>query len=107
MGFLSTRPHRPEAQDVALSRPKRGFESRWGRDLMWYDALGRLTASSTLAAKTQARSSSGVAEREVPVPGRVPSLGARVELDGHPATSVGILPATFSLPKGAQLWTAK
>ena len=24
-------PHRPEAQDVALSRPKRGFESRWGR----------------------------------------------------------------------------
>ena len=26
------RPHRPEAQDVALSRPKHGFESRWGRD---------------------------------------------------------------------------
>ena len=25
------RPHRPEAQDVALSRPKHGFESRWGR----------------------------------------------------------------------------
>src|ERR1700740_856806 len=24
-------PHRPEAQDVALSRPKHGFESRWGR----------------------------------------------------------------------------
>src|SRR6185369_3382968 len=24
-------PHRPEAQDVALSRPRRGFESRWGR----------------------------------------------------------------------------
>ena len=28
---LSARPHRPEAQDVALSRPKHGFESRWGR----------------------------------------------------------------------------
>jgi hypothetical protein len=27
----SARPHRPEAQDVALSRPKHGFESRWGR----------------------------------------------------------------------------
>ena len=26
-----TGPHRPEAQDVALSRPKHGFESRWGR----------------------------------------------------------------------------
>src|SRR3954453_331912 len=26
-----TCPHRPEAQDVALSRPKHGFESRWGR----------------------------------------------------------------------------
>ena len=26
-------PHRPEAQDVALSRPKHGFESRWGRHL--------------------------------------------------------------------------
>jgi hypothetical protein len=28
---LPDRPHRPEAQDVALSRPKHGFESRWGR----------------------------------------------------------------------------
>jgi hypothetical protein len=28
-------PHRPEAQDVALSRPKRGFESRWGRHQMY------------------------------------------------------------------------
>src|SRR5687768_16178132 len=27
----TTCPHRPEAQDVALSRPKHGFESRWGR----------------------------------------------------------------------------
>ena len=27
----TSRPHRPEAQDVALSRPKHGFESRWGR----------------------------------------------------------------------------
>src|SRR5712692_7786050 len=27
-------PHRPEAQDVALSRPKHGFESRWGRHLL-------------------------------------------------------------------------
>ena len=29
-------PHRPEAQDVALSRPKHGFESRWGRHALWY-----------------------------------------------------------------------
>ena len=28
-------PHRPEAQDVALSRPKHGFESRWGRHHVW------------------------------------------------------------------------
>ena len=28
---LPSGPHRPEAQDVALSRPKHGFESRWGR----------------------------------------------------------------------------
>ena len=28
-------PHRPEAQDVALSRPKHGFESRWGRHLIF------------------------------------------------------------------------
>src|SRR5262249_42880678 len=31
IGSSSERPHRPEAQDVALSRPKHGFESRWGR----------------------------------------------------------------------------
>ena len=31
LGVLSARPHRPEAQDAALSRPKHGFESRWGR----------------------------------------------------------------------------
>ena len=30
---IRRRPHRPEAQDVALSRPKRGFESRWGRHI--------------------------------------------------------------------------
>jgi len=28
-----SRPHRPEAQDAALSRPKRGFDSRWGHQL--------------------------------------------------------------------------
>ncbi len=37
-------PHRPEAQDVALSRPKRGFESRWGRNpfsaTRFFDRLG-------------------------------------------------------------------
>jgi hypothetical protein len=30
-GHASECPHRPEAQDVALSRPRHGFESRWGR----------------------------------------------------------------------------
>ena len=35
IGASSECPHRPEAQDVALSRPKHGFESRWGRQLGW------------------------------------------------------------------------
>src|SRR3954469_7043850 len=34
---LPSGPHRPEAQDVALSRPKHGFESRWGRYPLWTD----------------------------------------------------------------------
>lgn len=34
------RPHRPEAQDVALSRPKHGFESRWGRQIFFRPFIG-------------------------------------------------------------------
>ena len=30
-------PHRPEAQDAALSRLKPGFESRWGRQIILDD----------------------------------------------------------------------
>ncbi len=29
--LFEPRPHRLEAQDTALSRRRRGFESRWGR----------------------------------------------------------------------------
>ena len=39
IGTSSERPHRPEAQDVALSRPKHGFESRWGRHPDGRDSL--------------------------------------------------------------------
>jgi hypothetical protein len=50
---LSTRPHRPEAQDVALSRPKHGFESRWGRqsrNLLTICKLRRFYSSEFAAA---------------------------------------------------------
>ena len=39
------RPHRPEAQDAALSRPKHGFESRWGRQARHGPASGRAVSA--------------------------------------------------------------
>src|SRR5262249_8234989 len=45
----SARPHRPEAQDVALSRPKHGFESRWGRTpFLRKTALGPLEKTTVV-----------------------------------------------------------
>jgi len=34
-------------------------------------------------------------------------IGRSVELDGHSVTIVGILPTTFRLPHGAQVWTTR
>src|SRR5262245_4447751 len=45
IGSSSVRPHRPEAQDVALSRPKHGFESRWGRQLPYNTSKQRSNGS--------------------------------------------------------------
>jgi hypothetical protein len=45
------RPHRPEAQDVALSRLKHGFESRWGRT----PALRSVVSSPTVLGEAQHR----------------------------------------------------
>ena len=46
-GSYSRCPHRPEAQDVALSRPKHGFESRWGRHFIFrINDLGLFSAPS-------------------------------------------------------------
>ena len=43
---FSSRPHRLEAQDVALSRPKPGFEFPWGHDL--FNALNPPALSTPL-----------------------------------------------------------
>src|SRR5438093_7404963 len=46
-GFAPARgPHRPEAQDVALSRPKHGFESRWGRHRICNEEPGQQLAEA-------------------------------------------------------------
>ena len=54
-GLLAAGPHRPEAQDVALSRPKHGFESRWGRHLLRYAQSVTSQRSSGSAATRFAR----------------------------------------------------
>ncbi len=43
--FWRCRPHRLVAQDVALSRPKQGFESPWGHQIL---AVSHLQAKKTL-----------------------------------------------------------
>lgn len=35
------------------------------------------------------------------------AIGRTVELDGRPATIVGIAPSTFTFPAGTQFWTPK
>jgi len=34
-------------------------------------------------------------------------IGQSIEIDGRPATVVGIAPSGFEVPSGAQFWTPK